>query len=86
MHKHSTMIFNYTKNLILVQKLLGHKSIKNTVKYRHLVHFKDDEFDVATATTVEEAKDLAATDFDYFTTMNEIQIFREPKMFQKHRY
>ena len=34
----------------------------------------------------EEAKDLAATGFDYFTTMNGIQIFRKPKMFQKYRY
>jgi len=43
--------------------LLGHKSIKNTVKYTRLVHFKDDEFDVAT-TTVEEAKELSATGFE----------------------
>jgi len=50
------------------------------------VHFKDDEFDVATATTVEEAKELATTGFDYFTTMNGVQIFRKPKMFQKYRY
>ncbi|NIR86924.1 hypothetical protein GWO13_04840 [Candidatus Bathyarchaeota archaeon] len=80
------MTFHYTKNLLLVQKLLGHKSIKNTVKYTHLVNFKEDEFDVATATTVEEAKELAATGFDYFTTMNGIQIFRKPKMFQKYTY
>ena len=85
-HWGATMTFHYTKNLLLVQKLLGHKSIKNTVKYTHLVHFKDDEFDVATATTVEEAKDLAATGFDYFTTMNGIQIFRKPKILQKYRY
>ena len=85
-HWGATMTFHYTKNLILVQKTLGHKSIKNTVKYTHLVHFKDDEFDVATASTVEEAKELAATGFDYFTTMNGIQIFRKPKMFEKYRY
>ena len=85
-HWGATMTFHYTKNLLLVQKLLGHKSIKNTVKYTHLVQFTDDEFDVATATNVEEAKDLAATGFDYFTTMNSIQIFRKPKVFQKYRY
>jgi integrase len=85
-HWGATMTFHYTKNLLLVQKLLGHKSIKNTVKYTHLVQFNNDEFDVATATTVEEAKDLASTGFDYFTTMNGIQIFRKPKVFQKYRY
>ena len=68
------------------QKILRRKSIKNTVKYTHLVHFTDDEFDVATAATVEEAKELAATGFDYFTIMNSVQIFRKPKMFQKYRY
>jgi len=85
-HWGATMTFHYTKNLLLVQKVLGHKSIQNTVKYTHLVHFKDDEFDVATATTVDEAKDLASTGFDYFTTMNGVQIFRKPKMFEKYKY
>jgi hypothetical protein len=80
------MTFRYTKNLILVQKILGHKSTKNTVKYTHLIHFEDDEFEVATAITVEEAKELAGTGFDYFTAMNGIQIFRKPKMFEKYRY
>ena len=59
--------------------ILEHKSIQNTIKYTHLVHFKDDEFDVATATTVEEEKDLAATGFDYFTTMNGAKLFRKRK-------
>jgi len=78
-HWGATMTFYYTKNILLVQKLLGHKDIKNTLKYTHLVHFKDDRFDVATATTVEETKELAATGFDYLTTMNGIQIFRKRK-------
>jgi hypothetical protein len=29
-----------------------------------------------------EAKELAATGFQYFTTMNDIQIFRKPKLFE----
>lgn len=81
-HWGATKVFHCTKNILLVQKLLGHKSIKNTVRYTHLAHFQDDQYDVATATTVEEAKELAATGFQYFTTMNEIQIFRKPKMFE----
>jgi len=66
--------------------VLGHKAIKNTLKYTQLVSFKDDQYDVATATTVEEAKELAAAGFDYFTAMNDIQIFRKPKLFQKYKY
>lgn len=81
-HWGATMTFHYTKNILLVQKLLGHKSITNTMKYTQLVHFKDDQFHVATATTVEEAKELLATGFDYITEKNGIMLFRKPKMFK----
>ena len=83
-HFGATMTYHHTKNILLVQKLLGHKSIQNTLKYTHLVNFEDDQFDVATATTVEEAKELASTGFQHFTTMNGIQIFRKPKLFQTY--
>jgi hypothetical protein len=46
-----------------------------------LVHFKDDEFDVETATTVEEAKELLKIGFDYITDRNGISLFRRPKRF-----
>ena len=56
------------------------------MKYTHLIHFKDDEFDVATATTIDEAKELAAAGFEYFTKINGVQVFRKPKMFEKYVY
>jgi integrase len=80
-HWGATMTYHYTKDILLVQKLLGHKNIKNTLKYTQLVHFKDDEFDVATATTVEEAKQLAASGFQKFDEFQNIHIFRKPKRF-----
>jgi hypothetical protein len=40
------------------KKLLGRKKIGNPTKYTQLIQFKDDEYNVATATTVEEAKTL----------------------------
>ena len=75
------MTYHYTKNILLVQKLLGHKRIESTLKYTQLVHFKDDEFDVATATNVDEAKELLAEGFDYITEKNNIMLFRRPKRF-----
>lgn len=51
------------------------------MKYTQLVHFKDDEFDVATATTVEEAKVLLGAGFDYITEKKDIMLFRRPKRF-----
>ena len=51
------------------------------MKYTQLVHFKDDEFDVTTATTVEEAKEILEAGFDYITEKNDIMLFRRPKRF-----
>jgi len=81
-HWGATMIYHYSHgNLLLVQKLLGHKHIKNTMKYTQLIQFKDDEFQVATATTVEEAKQCLAVGFEYVTKKKGIMLFRRPKRF-----
>ena len=81
-HWGGTMIAHYTHgNVLTVQKLLGHKRIQNTMKYIHMITFKDDEFEVATATTVEEAKSVLATGFDYVTEKDGIMLFRRPKRF-----
>jgi len=45
------------------------------------VNFKDDGFDVATATTIEETKQLLVEGFDYVTEKNDIMLFRRPKRF-----
>jgi len=76
-----TMTYNYTQKLLLVQKLLGHKSILSTMKYTRLVQFEDDEFDVATATTVEEAKSLLKVGFKKADEYNGIHIYHRPKRF-----
>jgi len=45
------------------------------------INFKDDEFEVVTATTVEEAKQVLSGGFDYVTEKNSIMLFRRPKRF-----
>jgi len=76
------MIAHYTNgNVLTVKKILRHKRIENSMKYIHTIDFKDDEFDVATATTVEEVKQLASAGFEKFDEMNAIHIFRRPKRF-----
>ncbi|MGQ9624561.1 MAG: tyrosine-type recombinase/integrase [Candidatus Bathycorpusculaceae bacterium] len=85
-HWGGTMIAHYTNgNVLTVKKLLGHKRIENTMKYIGMIHFKDDEFEVTTATTVEEAKKILAAGFDYVTEKNGIMLFRRPKRFSKYR-
>ena len=80
-HWGATMVYHHTRDILLVKKLLGHKRIENTLKYTQLIEFRDDEFDVATATTVEETKTIVAAGFDYVTDMNGIKIFRKPKRY-----
>ena len=76
------MIAHYTHgNVLVVKKALGHKRIENTMKYIHMVHFKDDEFDIATASTVEDVKKLAAAGFEKFDEIQGIHVFRRPKRF-----
>ena len=37
-----------------------------------LVQLEEDDYEVATATSVEEAKELSAAGFEYFTTINRV--------------
>jgi len=47
-----------------------------------MIHFKDDEFEVTTATTIEEAKQVLSAGFDYVTPKDGIMLFRKPKRFR----
>jgi integrase len=81
-HWGGTMIAHHTNgNVLTVKKLLGHKRIENTMKYIGMIHFKEDEFEVATATTVEEAEQVISAGFEYVTETKGIMLFRRPKRF-----
>jgi integrase len=81
-HWGATMTYFQTRNILLVKQLLGHKKIENTMKYTQLIQFKDDEFEVATASTVEEAKQLLAAGFEMQPQpINGVYLFRKPKRF-----
>ena len=75
---------NTNGNVLTVKKLLGHKRIENSMKYIGMIDFKDDKFEVATATTVDEAKKLLTAGFDYVTEKSGIMLFRRPKRFSKY--
>jgi len=71
-------------NVLMVKKLLGHKRVENSMKYIGMIDFKDDEFEVTTATTVDEAKQALSAGFDYVTEKNGIMILRRPRRFSKY--
>jgi len=81
-HWGGTMLAHYTHgNVLTVQRLLRHKNVQNTMKYIHMIAFKDDEFDVATATSLEEIKQLLSAGFEKADEFNGIHVFRRPKKF-----
>jgi hypothetical protein len=73
------MEYHRTKDILYVMQLLGHKSIKNTLVYTHLVDFGGDEFVCKTARNVEEAKALVEGEFDYVTDVDDVKLFRKRK-------
>ena len=80
-HFGATMLYHQTRDILLVKKLLGHKKIENTMKYTQLIQFKDNEYEVATAQTVDEAKTVISAGFEYVTEKNGIMLFKKPKRF-----
>lgn len=70
-------------NVIATQKALRHKSILSTMKYiDQTVQFKDDDYDVQTATTIEEIKNLGVAGFVKFDEINGVHFYRKPKRFR----
>ncbi len=69
-------------NVIAVKKALRYKRVENTMKYIHRLEFKDQQnYDVATATTVEEIKQLAQAGFQKFDDVNGIHVYRRLKKY-----
>jgi integrase len=82
-HWKGTMEHHKTRDILHVQRLLGHKNIQNTLIYvnieQALFQNTNEEFHVATAKTVEEACRLVEVGFEYVTDMDGIKIFRKRK-------
>jgi integrase len=78
-HFKATMEYHRTKDILHVMQLLGHKNIRNTVVYAHLVNFEGDEYVCKVARTVEDAKNLVEDGFDYVTDVDGMKLFRKRK-------
>jgi len=70
-HWKGTMEYHRTRDLLYVQKILGHKQIRNTLKYIHLEAMlfpdTDDQYTVKVASNVKEATSLIEVGFEYVT-------------------
>jgi len=55
--------------------------VANTMKYIHTIQFKDEDFEIATATTTEEIKQLGQAGFVKYDEMSGMHFYRKPKKF-----
>ncbi|MEM3728373.1 MAG: site-specific integrase [Candidatus Bathyarchaeia archaeon] len=78
-HWKATMEYHKTKDILYVMKVLGHKSIRNTLIYTQLIPSNEDDFICKAATTVEEAKQLIEAGFEYVCDIEGIKLFRKRK-------
>jgi ABC-type proline/glycine betaine transport system ATPase subunit len=78
-HWKATMEYQKTKNILHVMDLLGHRNIESTLVYTHLIDFEGDEYHSAVAKSVEEARKLLETGFEYVCQKDDIMLFRKRK-------
>ena len=78
-HWKATTLYAKTKDLLLVKETLGHRSISSTMKYTHLLTFRDDDYVCKATKTVEEAKALVESGFEYVTDVEGYKLFRKRK-------
>ena len=69
------MEYHKTKDILHVMRLLGHKNIKNTLIYTHLVGFEeDDQYIVKVASSLDEFTKLLEQD-DGFGGLEHASVF-----------
>jgi len=77
-HYKGTMEYHRTKDIFHVMKVLGHKNIKNTLVYTHLVNFESDDFISKVAKNAEDSCKLVESGFEYVrTTPENLLVFRK---------
>jgi integrase len=78
-HWKASMEYHRTKDILYVQRLLGHRNIQNTLIYTHLVSFEVDEWVCKVASNLDEAVELVERGFEYVTEVEGKKIFRKRK-------
>ena len=78
-HWKATAEYQRTKDILYVMDLLGHRNIKNTLTYTHLVKWESSDYLCKVAKNVDEAAALVENGFDYVCDVNEIKLFGKRK-------
>jgi hypothetical protein len=72
-------------NPLVIMRMLRHKSFKSSLRYIHTIAFKDEDYEVTSATTADEILALGKAGWQKYdeATFNGVQMhfFRKPKRF-----
>ncbi len=84
-----TMIAYHTNgNVLTVKKLLGHKQVKNTMKYIGKIEFQSQDFETTSVTTVEDVLRLGKEGWIEYSVIKinnvEHHCFKKPKRFSAY--
>jgi integrase len=83
-HFYATRLYAKTHEILIVMNQLGHKNIKNTMIYTHLINVENDEYttktvQLGTPTTIKEITQLSDDGFEYYTEADGFKLFRKRK-------
>jgi integrase len=80
-HFYACKLYHNTKDILLVQERLGHRSILNTMVYTQLVEWDEDEYTVRRPKTAKEEDELVEVGFQYvrFDDREGVPIYRKRK-------
>ena len=82
-HWKATMEYHKTKDIVHVQRLLGHRNIQNTLRYINLEQaiFKEttDQFHVKVVDSIDDACKLLEVGYEFVLEMNGKKLFRKIK-------
>jgi len=84
-----TMIAYHTNgNVLTVKKLLGHKQVKNTMKYIGRIEFQSQDFETTSVETVEDVLKLGSQGWIEYAVVKisnvEYHCFKKPKRFSSY--
>ncbi len=78
-HFAGSMAYYRTKDIIYTMRFLGHKNIKNTLRYVHVINFDQEEYVSKVTDSIDEATSLIEQGFEFVCKMNGLAVFRKRK-------
>jgi hypothetical protein len=78
-HWKATMEYYKTRDILHVKEILGHKSLVNTMLYKQVIGFKDDDFTAGISHSEEDACKLVEGAFEYVCNFSGNKVFWKRK-------